>query len=85
MTDDALLTATAWRACLARSSASRRPRCGAAPSCGAQRPVGAHRAYLGVGVVLRCPACGDVALRIGVTDDVLVFEVRGTLTAQRPR
>ena len=54
-------------------------------SCGAESPLAAHRAYHGAGVVLRCPACADVALRIGVTDDVLVFEVRGTFTAQRPR
>ena len=54
-------------------------------SCGAENALGAHRAYHGAGIVLRCPACADVALRIGVTDDVLVFEVRGTLTARRPQ
>ena len=32
----------------------------------------------------RCPACSDVAVRIGVRDDVLVFEWRGTYTAPRP-
>jgi len=35
--------------------------------------------------VLRCPACADVALRIGVRDDALVVEWRGTFTGQRPR
>jgi Family of unknown function (DUF6510) len=48
-------------------------------SCGAQNPVAAHRAYHGAGLVLRCPACEDVALRVGVLDDGLVFEWRGTL------
>ena len=53
-------------------------------SCGAENALGAHRAYRGAGVVLRCPACGDVAVRIGVRDDALVFEWRGTFTAPRP-
>jgi len=52
-------------------------------SCGAENPLGAHRAYQGAGVVLRCPACADVALRIGVRDDALVLEWRGTFTAPR--
>jgi hypothetical protein len=51
-------------------------------SCGARNPMGAHRAYHGAGVVLRCPTCHDVALRIGVLDDGLVFEWRGTLRAR---
>ena len=38
-------------------------------SCGAENALGAHRAYHGAGVVLRCPACADVALRIGVRED----------------
>jgi predicted RNA-binding Zn-ribbon protein involved in translation (DUF1610 family) len=33
-------------------------------SCGTAAPVGAHRAYRGAGVVLRCPSCGAVAVRI---------------------
>ena len=53
-------------------------------SCGAENALGAHRAYHGAGIVLRCPACADVAVRIGVRDDVLVFEWRGTYTAPRP-
>ena len=32
--------------------------------CGAERALGAYRAYLGAGVVLRCPACGSVGLRV---------------------
>jgi hypothetical protein len=34
--------------------------CGA---CGQTHPVAAHRLYLGAGLVLRCPTCGDIALR----------------------
>jgi hypothetical protein len=52
-------------------------------SCGAENPLAAHRAYQGAGVVLRCPACEDVALRVAVSGDALVFEWRGTFTAQR--
>jgi hypothetical protein len=53
-------------------------------SCGAENALGAHRAYHGAGIVLRCPACADVAVRIGVREDALVFEWRGTYTAPRP-
>ena len=53
-------------------------------SCGAENALGAHCAYHGAGIVLRCPACADVAVRIGVRDDALVFEWRGTYTAPRP-
>jgi Zn finger protein HypA/HybF involved in hydrogenase expression len=52
-------------------------------SCGAENPLGAHRAYEGAGVVLRCPACTDVAVRIGVRDDRLVMEWRGTFVLSR--
>ena len=47
-------------------------------SCGDRRPMADHRAYEGAGVVLRCPNCGDLALRIGVADDRLTIELRGT-------
>ena len=53
-------------------------------SCGAENALGAHRAYQGAGIVLRCPACADVAVRIGVREDALVLEWRGTYTAPRP-
>ena len=52
-------------------------------SCGAENALGAHRAYEGAGVVLRCPACADVAVLIGVREDRLVIEWRGTFTAPR--
>ena len=47
-------------------------------SCGDRNPAGAHRAYTGAGVVLRCPSCSDVALRVATLDDSYVFELRGT-------
>jgi hypothetical protein len=40
--------------------------------------VGAHRLYRGAGVVLRCPTCGDLALRITVVEDRHVVHLRGT-------
>ena len=46
-------------------------------SCGDCNPAGAHRSYRGAGIVLRCPHCGDVALRIAVLPDRHVFELRG--------
>jgi hypothetical protein len=52
-------------------------------SCGDESPLGAHRAYEGAGTVLRCPACADVALRVGVRDDRLVVEWRGTFSISR--
>ena len=52
-------------------------------SCGDRQAVGAHPAYRGAGVVLRCPACGDVALRIGISDERLTVEWRGTLQVAR--
>lgn len=33
-------------------------------SCGSVHPIAAHRLYRGAGLVLRCPTCGDVALRV---------------------
>jgi hypothetical protein len=46
-------------------------------SCGDQNPAGAHRMYHGAGIVLRCPHCGDIALRLAVLPDQYVFELRG--------
>ena len=37
--------------------------------CGAERALGAYRAYLGAGVVLRCPSCGSAGLRVVTVDD----------------
>jgi DNA-directed RNA polymerase subunit RPC12/RpoP len=32
--------------------------------CGSVYAIGAYRAYLGAGVVLRCPGCGSPGLRV---------------------
>ena len=32
--------------------------------CGVQRALGSYRAYVGAGVVLRCPGCGAPGLRV---------------------
>jgi len=56
----------------------------ACQSCGDRQPIAAHRAYHGAGVVLRCPTCGDVAVRIGVHADALTVEWRGTYLIARP-
>ena len=52
-------------------------------SCGDRNPAGAHRSYRGAGVVLRCPNCDDVALRIAELPDGLVFELRGAWSSRR--
>jgi hypothetical protein len=52
-------------------------------SCGDQNPAGAHRSYHGAGIVLRCPNCDDVALRIAELPDRFVFELRGAWSFRR--
>ena len=52
--------------------------------CGTAAAVGAHRAYLGAGVVLRCPACADVAIRIVRLPDRDVVQVRGSWSIELP-
>ena len=52
-------------------------------SCGDRQALGAHRAYRGAGVVLRCPTCADVAVRIGVLEQRLVVDWRGTYEIER--
>ena len=54
-------------------------------SCGATNAVGAHRLYRGAGVVLRCPACGDLALRIATLPDRYVVQLSGTWRFDIPR
>ena len=46
--------------------------------------IAAHRAYRGAGLVLRCPSCTDVAVRIGTLADRYVVEMRGRLLMQVP-
>lgn len=47
-------------------------------TCHARHPTGAHRAYSGAGVVLRCPSCGDVAVRVAELPGRRVVEFKGT-------
>ena len=54
-------------------------------SCGARNAVGAHRAYQGASPVLRCPACGDLALRITTLRDRHVVHLSGTWNLEVPR
>ena len=53
-------------------------------SCGQERQIGEHRLYRGAGVVLRCPACGDVAAVIAALPDEHVIRLRGTWSLKRP-
>jgi uncharacterized protein DUF6510 len=50
--------------------------------CGAHRAVGAHRLHRGAGLVLRCPACGDVAMTIVVAGERRVLTMHGSFTVE---
>jgi Family of unknown function (DUF6510) len=65
---------------LAAEPTSARRTCG---SCGAEHPFGEHRAYQGAGLVLRCPACHDVAVRVLAREDEAVVEIRGRVRIRR--
>ena len=52
-------------------------------ACGDEQPVGAHRAYHGAGVVLRCPSCGAVAVRIAEHGNAVAVEWRGLFRVDR--
>jgi hypothetical protein len=54
-------------------------------SCGAVNPVGAHRLYTGAGWVLRCPNCGDVALRVVSLSEQHVLTFSGDWRVETPR
>jgi hypothetical protein len=46
--------------------------------CGTVNEVGAMRAYVrGPGAVLRCPACGEVVLRVVETSGATYVDLRG--------
>jgi hypothetical protein len=49
-------------------------------SCRQDHPIGAHRLYHGAGLVLRCPACGDLAATVAVRPDRHVISLHGTWT-----
>ena len=52
-------------------------------SCGARSAVAAHRAYHGAAVVLRCPDCDDVAIRVAEDDRGVTVEWRGIFRVER--
>jgi hypothetical protein len=54
-------------------------------SCGATNAIGAHRLYRGAGLVLRCPVCGDVAMRIAGLSDRYVVQLFGRWELEVPR
>jgi len=54
-------------------------------SCRARHPTGAHRAYTSAGIVLRCPTCGDVALRVAEAPGRRRVEFRGVWIFETPR
>jgi ribosomal protein S27E len=54
-------------------------------SCGSVACLGAHRVYQGAGTVIRCPACGDLALRIARLPDRHVVLLSGTWALEVPR
>ena len=48
--------------------------------CGNQAPLGALLAFMqGPGVVLRCPGCENVVLRIVETDNAIYLDARGAV------
>ena len=54
-------------------------------SCRSSAPLGAHHVYLHApGIVLRCPACHDLALRIVRTPARTLVEIRGVLEIAAP-
>ena len=51
--------------------------------CGLTSVLGAHRVHRGAGIVVRCPGCDAVALRIGEVDDRLMVTWSGVLSLPR--
>ena len=47
-------------------------------SCGQIHPIGEHRLFHAAGLVLRCPACGDIAARIVRLPDRYVLSLVGS-------
>jgi hypothetical protein len=53
--------------------------------CGNHSALGTHRAYVSAGVVLRCPGCGMVSLRITTLPDRYIVELGGAWKLAVPR
>jgi Family of unknown function (DUF6510) len=57
---------------------------GRCTGCGAEREVGALRVYRTAGVVVRCPDCDTVLIRIVEGPDRMWLDFRGLSTVQIP-
>lgn len=79
MTDDEVLDGNAVAGILAAAFGSEMTEVpGRCASCATVSMVGQLRAYVRApGTVLRCPACGDVMLRIVETPDAIHIDARG--------
>jgi hypothetical protein len=53
-------------------------------SCGQVRAIGEHRLYRGAGLVLRCPACGDIGALVVATADRHIVQLRGSWRLEIP-
>jgi hypothetical protein len=53
--------------------------------CGDHSALGSHRAYVGAGVVLRCPGCSQISVRITTLRDRHVVELSGVWKLAVPR
>jgi ribosomal protein S27AE len=52
-------------------------------NCGDEHLLASHRAYEGAAMVLRCPGCNVVAVRVAAIGDELAVEWRGVYRAPR--
>lgn len=53
-------------------------------SCGTRSAIGSHRAYRGAGIVLRCPACCDLAVVVALLPDRSRVWLAGEWTLETP-
>jgi ABC-type cobalamin transport system permease subunit len=53
--------------------------------CGDRHALGTCRAYVGAGVVLRCPSCSRLAVAVATLPDRHVVSLTGTWTLEVPR
>jgi endogenous inhibitor of DNA gyrase (YacG/DUF329 family) len=55
------------------------------PACGNHSALGEQRAYIGAGVVMRCPGCDRPTVRIATLRDRYVVQVTGSVKLEVPR
>jgi uncharacterized Zn finger protein len=58
---------------------------GTCGGCGAVDAVGAVHVYVSAGVVLRCPSCGSVLMRIVESESRLWIDLTGLRSIELPR